>query len=93
MRYRANRSAAVGRGEEFNTATVTSTGEAVIELISLGAAALLLGASVNERAMETAPGQPRNVGQDLWRDFVTLRESFAEDIAEDTVVAFEYHYG
>ena len=77
----------------MNRVTATSTDEAVIELISLGAAALLLGASVNERAMENAPGRPRNVGQDLWRDFVTLRESYAEDISEDTTLGFEYHSG
>jgi hypothetical protein len=72
---------------------VTSTDESVIEMVSLGAAALLLGASVSENANAESQARPRNIGQDIWRDFVTVRASFADQIAEDTALGFEIHRG
>ncbi len=73
----------------------TTTDEALIELIALGAAALLSGASVTERTvpLDGVSQSPRSVGQELWRDFVTLRRSIAEDLAADTAIAFEVERG
>lgn len=69
------------------------TDESLNELIALGTAALLLGASTTETGHESEVqryGQPASV---LWRDFITLRQSYGEKLAQDTVLGFEYDRG
>jgi len=55
-------------------------------LIALGAAAILLGASMSETTLEgtkadnaEALGQRSGAGDRIWRDFLTLRQSMAEE--------------
>jgi hypothetical protein len=55
-------------------------------LIALGAAAILLGASISEATLEStkkdnaeAVGQRSSAGDRLWRDFLTLRQSMSEE--------------
>lgn len=75
-----------------------STFEGLVRLVATGAAALLLGASVSETDLERAKKdsqgrRPESAAQLLWRDFLTLKVQYAEDISRDTVTQFIVYRG
>ena len=60
----------------------------LIELVSTGTAALLLGASVSETQMARASKDSqargtRDVASSLWRDFLTLRTNLSEGLGRE----------
>lgn len=70
----------------------------IVRLVSLGSAALLLGAAVSETDLERAKKDsqkrsPESAAQVLWRDFLTLKAQFAEEISRDTVTQFIVYRG
>ncbi len=72
-------------GRYISTDTLS---EAVTQCVATGAAAIALGASVSETALESSKkdSQTRresNPAQDLWREFITLRSALSDDIARD----------
>jgi len=75
-----------------------SADDAIVEMVALGAAALLAGADVaasdRERAKKDSQMRGRtSVANSLWRDFITLRNQYAEDLGEETALGFTYHRG
>ncbi len=75
-----------------------SADDALVELVAIGAAALLLGADVAGTANEMSKKDSQSKGRmtpanALWRDFLTLRNEYAEDLGEETVLGFTYHRG
>ncbi len=62
--------------------------EALTQCIATGAAAIALGASISETSLESSRKdsqvrRERNPGQDMWREFITLRSALSDDIARD----------
>lgn len=75
-----------------------SADDALVELVAIGAAALLLGADVAASNREMAKKDSQTRGRQspanvLWRDFLTLRSQYAEDLSEETALGFTYHRG
>ncbi len=75
-----------------------SADDALVELVAVGAAALLLGADVAASNQEMAKKDSQMRGRlspanTLWRDFITLRNQYAEDLGEETALGFTYHRG
>ena len=72
--------------------------DGLVRLVATGAAALLLGASVSETDLERAKKdsqgrRPESSAQLLWRDFLTLKMQFAEEVSRDTVTQFIVYRG
>jgi hypothetical protein len=67
-------------------AEADEAGNEITHLVALGAASILLGASLSETALEAtkkdnseAVSQRSSVADRIWRDFLTLRQSMSEE--------------
>lgn len=75
-----------------------SADDALVELVAIGASALLLGADVSASNREQSKKDSQAKGRmspanTLWRDFITLRNEYAEELGEETALGFTYHRG
>ncbi len=75
-----------------------SIDDAIVEMVALGASALLAGADVTASSRERSKKDSQARGRlspanQLWRDFITLRNQYAEDLGEETALGFTYHRG
>lgn len=72
--------------------------ETLEHMVAVGAAAILLGASVAATDLERAKKdsqkrQPESAASVLWRDFLTLKTLFADEISRDVVTQFIVYRG
>jgi hypothetical protein len=76
-----------------------ATDDALTDMVAMGAAALMLGASASEMTLEATRkdsqirAQLPAAREVLWQDFLTLRNAYSEDLATDTALGFEIHRG
>jgi hypothetical protein len=72
--------------------------ESLVEMVALGAAALLMGADTAASNRETAKKDSQvrgrlNPANALWRDFITLRNQYSEELGEETAIGFNINRG
>lgn len=70
----------------------------IVKMVATGAAALLLGATITESELERSKQDDQNrrlptAAQIAWRDFLTLKKAFAEEISRDGVTKFLVNRG
>lgn len=74
--------------------TASSTGDtALLNMIGTGAAAVCLGGTVVETTLDSSKKDSqerggRDVGLTLWRDFMSQKQLYSEDLSRDTVQNF-----
>lgn len=76
-----------------------ATYPSLTEVVALGAAAIAAGFSRPETTLAVSKkdsrerGRAPDIGQALWRDFFTIRDSWADDMARETADTIEVYRG